>query len=312
MIDKAFRVMDTENKLWEPFQSPEILWNTSSLPNGFARMTNTNTPQIITTLGVYHRVHDFAYRLFSISDLVTGIGDAEAEGGSLAARVADRAWIKDPGEPRCPVRRNACFLTAESAISLVFYHEAGHIILGHLTAPGAPKSYQERVKRSWISRWKRPTTTATRKFQIQELQADRLALAVAMHHIRTQNGVFPGQIVDSQLIQHLPDIMIIAQVALHLVLADTTMSVADFDQEEHPHPMTRFIDALGSLTRGKMLRANDNLSGVTDAFRLAALMRRQRITEVILEQLKKDALSQHEAIAAAASTVSVPVPESLP
>jgi hypothetical protein len=296
----AFDGMSDGKDLWKPHSRPRIHWDPSLNPNGYVSLDERGTPVIATTLGVYHGVHDFLYRLFSTSDLVTQIGDPSREEGTLAELVQNRQWLREPPPPDCPVRLEASHIAAECAIALVFYHEAGHVIIGHFAKDQPGRSFQERGCRSWLRNRQRPAANPPYAEQFQELQADRCALAIAFHHLRTSGGVFPKQIVPAELAPMLPNLVMIAQVALHIVLADATLEMAAVAHHEHPHPMTRFIDAIGSYGRGGFMKPTSDVSAIADAFRLAALMRKRRITPELLEKLKQDALVQHKLILEAA------------
>lgn len=294
MIRGAFPISD----LWKPLAPPHIRWDPTRRVNGSARLARNGVPVISTTIGLYHRVYDFAYRLFTTSDLVRNIGEPGREGGTVAERFVDRQWLRDPGDPQCEVRRAGCFVLAECAIAFVFYHEASHIALEHLTKPNAPRCYSEWVgRRSALAGGRRRTATtrSLRRRQLEEIQADRAALAIAFDHLRKTGGVFPGQIIDGRLNDRLPELLMMAQVALHMLLADTLHEVCDFDELDHPHPLTRLIDAVGSFGRAGLMTST-NLESVADASRLAVLMRRQRMTAELFARMQAEARLQYSEI----------------
>ncbi|MEM1098099.1 MAG: hypothetical protein AAGH92_04855 [Planctomycetota bacterium] len=299
IIEEAISSDDPEGQLWSTGQAPDVRWIASKQINGFASIRDEGRAKISTTLGLYTRVHEFAYRIFSVTDLVPSIGEPAREAGTLAQRARDRRWVRSPEEPACPFRRYACFLLAECAIAFVFYHEAGHLILGHCGDGSTASSLQERTafrRKTSGRKDAEPDLSAARASQLQELQADRLALATQMHHLRRGGGVFPGQHVDEELRQAMPKIVSLSQVALHIALCDRLRPVSAFDTAPHPHPLTRYIDSIGSLHRGGLVSEKDDVSYVGDAFRLASAMLRQNFTDRHFDALASEARLQHDAI----------------
>lgn len=299
MIAAALSYGSSPGDLWQGLRPPLIQWHPSRKVNGFARLLNADQPQIVATLGVHARVHEFAYRLFSTQDLCRDVGNATVERGVFADLARDSRWSREPDTPRCPIREQAVFITAECAIALIFFHEAGHVALGHLTQSGAPASYQERTERRWWQSLRSPTPQqlkTARARQRDELLADRFALATAFHHLRTSGGAFPNQIVPPELKPVLPSLLLVSQVALHLVLAETQRSVAEFDACVHPHPMTRLLDGVGSLIRGGLLRDIGPAAQAADAFRLASAMRREPLSAQRFDALQRAARVQLDAI----------------
>jgi len=300
MINDAFDADDPEGRLWVATPRPLVRWVATPRANGYAGADDRGHVRIATTTGLYFRIHDFAYRLFSVSDLITSIGEPGREAGSLSARARDRSWVRMPNEPRCPIRRIAGFLVAECALSFVFYHEAAHLFLGHWPHDRtAQQSFQERTafpRRQRARRVDRDSDADIRKRQLEEIQADRAALAMQFNCWRRDGGVFPGQHVDAALRTEMPMMILLSQVALHIALCERLAPVKAFDSRGHPHPMTRFIDSIGTLHRGGLLTPDKPMSFAGDAFRLAVAMLRQEFGEPEFRAMIQDARAQYDAL----------------
>lgn len=305
VINDAFDADDPEGRLWIATPRPLIRWVATPRANGHAGTDAHGRVRIATTTGLYFRIHDFAYRLFSVSDLVTSIGEPGREAGSLSERARDRRWVRKPNEPLCPIRRSASFLVAECALSFVFYHEAAHLFLGHWPEGHKAHSLQERTafpRRRRVRRKDRESDVAIQKRQLDEIQADRAALAIQLNRWRHDGGVFPGQFVDEALQTEIPMMILLSQVALHIALCERIAPVKAFNGLTHPHPLTRFIDSIRSLNRGGLVTADNPMGFVGDAFRLAAAMLRQEFGEPEFTVMSKDARAQYDAIVAATTS----------
>ena len=239
-LDAFVEVFDSfRDRLIEPDSAISHIrfdWDPSVQVGAIAsRMRNRR--DIRVALGCWSRVQGLSNILMACNDVAPWFGDACTE------RVSLDDWARfsqiQP-QPQAESRIEAANVLAETTLMMIFMHELGHHVLGHLDRNKShSKAKIVESKRLWLS-WSNRSSSA-RLVQWQEVCADRFAISGLRYLIHTHGNSFPDQLLGHELDRHLGRVVPFAHLIMLLSLPGHEIAMSRYAKATHPHPLVRIL-----------------------------------------------------------------------
>ncbi len=205
---------------------------------------------IRVSLGCWSRVQDISSLLMACGDIMPWFGEANQETGTIIGWML--APEQQPQEPLSASRMEAAHVLAEMTLMMIFMHELGHHVLGHLDLQATQqKASIVETKQLWLP-WQDQSRTI-KLAQWHEVCADRFAVDGLKYQINRYGEAFPGQILGEDLRSHLSRVVPLAHLIMLLSLPGYDVPLGRYDFAEHPHPLVRVLASQSYPTPGENL-----------------------------------------------------------